>query len=297
MLLQIEDLLKRKDVEYKLGQSLRALSTIKIGGKAEIAVFPKSESELIYVIDMLEALGKPYRILGRMSNVLPPDEDLSLALVRTDRISEIRFDGLQATASAGVSLAGLCARCADASLSGLEELSGIPGSLGGALFGNAGAYGREISELVESVSVYIPEERRTARLLREEIEFSYRKSSLSRSGFVILSAQLGLCSSDAAVIKEKISEYREKRRASAPCEPSLGSVFKRPEFGYASKMIDECGLRGYRIGGAEISRVHAGYIVNVGGALSDDVKSLVSLAEKSVTKKFGVRLEREIVYL
>ena len=297
MLWQIEDLLKEKDVEYEKRRSLRSFSSIKIGGKAELVIFPKSDEDLITSVDMLRRANIPYRVFGRMSNLLLPDGDLSLAVIKTDRFSKLSFDGAVISASAGVNLPLLSSLCSGAGLSGLEELSGIPGSLGGAIYGNAGAFGREICELILAVRVYIPRENRVVRLSANELWFSYRKSSFTGSDHLILSAELSLKSADPTSVKEKVREYREIRKANAPCEPSLGSVFKRPKSGYASKMIDESGLRGFRIGGAEISRVHAGYIVNLGTATSSDVKSLVSLAEKRVMENFGVRLEREIEYI
>lgn len=292
----IVGLLKAKDVKFKENSELSALSAIKIGGAAALVVYPKSAEEMMLVLDLLEGVGE-YRILGRMSNVLPPDERFGGVIIKTDLMSAFECRGGKIRASAGVSLPRLSSLAISAGLSGLEELSGIPGSLGGAVAGNAGAYGREISELVSSVTLYSPKEKRTLTFSSGEMRFGYRDSSIKGTGVALLSAELTLAPCDAVEIKRKAKALLERRRESSPREPSLGSTFKRPKVGYASKMIDECGLRGFRIGDAAISEKHAGYIVNLGKASAHDVKALVEVARLGVKEKFGVDLEREIEYL
>lgn len=296
MLERVKDLLKTKDVKYRENVNLSELSTIKIGGEAGVIVYPTSEDELVYALGVLNSARLNYRVLGRMSNVLPPDENIDYPLVKVDGLSDISIFGTSVTVGAGVPIARLAGVLARESLSGIEELSGIPGSVGGAIFGNAGAYGREISDLTESVRLYFPKTGEIVKLSASELGFSYRKSRIRDMGAVILSARLTLSEASGDVLA-RMCEYRERRLSSSPREPSLGSTFKRPANGYASMMIDKCGLSGFRIGGAAISEVHAGYIVNLGGASSSDVKALADVAEKCVYDKFGVRLEREIEYL
>ena len=293
----VEKRLKAKDVQYKRNQKLSSLSPIRIGGEAEMVVYPKTKEDLVFTINVLSTVGTSYKVVGRMSNVLPPDEKFCGVIVKTDGLSSYSFDKTCVYAEAGVGLTFLANQASRASLSGLEELSGIPGTLGGAICGNAGAYGREIADIFESADVYSLKDNRVFTLGRDEAGFGYRKSHFGDSEYVILSARLLLCASNCEKIRELMREYKKRRDLAAPHEPSLGSTFKRPPGAYASELIDKCGLKGMRVGGAVISEIHAGYIVNRDSATSEDVKALVSISENAVMEKFGVHLEREIEYL
>ena len=296
---EILGFLKANDVEYKRDESLSRLSTVRIGGICDIIAYPDSEDKLVRLVEFLEEGKIKYKILGRMSNVLPPDDRYRGVIVRTDLLNEVSLDGNLSTVGAGISLPKLSAICSNASLSGLEELSGIPGSLGGAIFGNAGAYGREISDLVIGVRAYDIDSKTIVELPGEIIGFSYRTSAFKSSRLVIISAKLGLSFGDKDEIQSKIREISTKRRTSQPINmPSLGSTFKRPsENVYPWRLIDECGLRGFAIGGAAVSEKHAGFIVNQGNATSADYLAVASYVKNTVQEKTGVNLEYEFEIL
>ena len=293
---EILDFLKVNDVKYKENFKLSLISPIKIGGIAKLIIYPDNKNKLIDVVDFLENRKIKYKILGRMSNVLLPDTEFNDIIIKTDELSFLEFHGTVVEAGAGITLPLLAKITADMGLSGLEELSGIPGSLGGAIRGNAGAYGREISDLVSQVTVYNFRTSSIECLKVDKIKFDYRFSSLVDADVILLSAKLSLARSDKIYANSLIQTYRERRTATQPVGlPSLGSTFKRPENEIsASKLIDECGLKGKRVGGAKISEKHAGFIVNVGGATAEDYLELSDIAKDMVYQKFGISLEKEI---
>ena len=292
---EILGFLQNNVVEYTRETSLSKLSFVKIGGVADTVVYPESEQKLISLIEVLTKNNIAYIILGRMSNVLPAKEHYSDVIIRTDRMDEFRLEGNNLIASAGISLPRLSKILAGASLSGFEALSGIPGSLGGAIRGNAGAYGREISELLTLIRVYDPNKMERYDILPSELDFGYRKSSVGYRGLIVLSAHIRGVHSDFDKICSSMRSIASKRRSSQPVDkPSLGSVFKRPsEDIYPWKLISDAGLRGYRLGDAQISEKHSGFIVNLGKATARDYLSVVERAEKLVSEKYGINLERE----
>lgn len=296
---EILGFLKANDVKYTRDEYLSRLSTVKIGGMADFVAYPDSEDKLIRLVEFLEEEKIEYKILGRMSNVLPADARYRGVIVRTDLMRRVDFQDNIIVAEAGISLPRLSSLCQDMSLSGLEELSGIPGSLGGAILGNAGAYGREISDLVIDVSAYDIDCKTVVEIPTERLGFGYRTSAFKASRLVILSARLGLTFGDKDKIQTKIREISTKRRNSQPTsKPSLGSTFKRPgENIYPWRLIDECGLRGFSIGGAAISEKHAGFIVNQGNATSADYLAVASYVKNTVQEKTGVNLEYEFEIL
>lgn len=296
---EILGFLKANDVKYTRDEYLSRLSTVKIGGMADFVAYPDSEDKLIRLVEFLEEEKIKNKILGRMSNVLPPDDRYRGVIVRTDLMRRVDFQDNIIVAEAGISLPRLSSLCQDMSLSGLEELSGIPGSLGGAIPGNAGAYGREISDLVIDVSAYDIDCKTVVEIPSEKLGFGYRTSAFKASRLVILSARLGLTFGDKDKIQTKIREISTKRRNSQPMgKPSLGSTFKRPsENIYPWRLIDECGLRGFSIGGAAISEKHAGFIVNLGNATSANYLALASYVKNTVQEKTGVNLEYEFEIL
>lgn len=296
---EILGFLKANDVKYKRDEFLSRLSTVRIGGVADFVAYPDSGYKLIRLLEFLEKGKIKYKILGRMSNVLPTDDRYHGVIIRTDLMSRVDFNCNIVTADAGVSIPRLSSLCRDGSLSGLEELSGIPGSLGGLVFGNAGAYGREISDIVKCVSVYDIDKKAIFDIPKENLRFGYRTSVFKGSRFVILSAKLGLIHCEKAIIQSKINEISSKRRNSQPIDkPSLGSTFKRPsENVYPWRLIDECGLREFCIGGAAVSGKHAGFIVNQGNATSADYLAVTSYVKNTVQEKTGVDLEYEFEIL
>ncbi len=289
--------LKRKEVEYKEKHSLKKVSSIRVGANARIFATPKNISELTDFADFLGSVGVKYKVVGRMSNILPSDLDYEGVIISTEKIKGTVIDGKRLHVFCGNSLPYISYLSAEASLSGFEELSGIPGSIGGAVFGNAGAYGREISELLDSALIYNLKSKKIFSASPRELEFSYRDSAFKRNDWLLLSASFILVNDEKGKVQNRISQYKKRRLLSQPTEPSLGSVFKRQGDLIPARLIDMCSLKGMKIGGAQISEKHAGFIINSGGATSEDVKKLVSFAENKLLSSFNVRAEREIEYL
>ncbi len=288
--------LKMNDVEYAENRLLRDFSSVGIGGTARIIAFPKTEKQFCETISFLEKSKIGYKILGRMSNVLPPDDDYSCAIIKTDKMSSFSIRDNKMIVCAGASLPYLAYKVSREGLSGLEELSGIPGSLGGSIIGNAGAFGREISDSVLSVTCYDSQNDKIITLSNGECDFSYRYSAFKENELVILSAELSLISASREKTKARIEEVRRARSLTQPVgEKSLGSTFKRTADGISAAMlIDKCGLKGYSIGGAQISTKHAGFIVNTGLATASDYISLMEYTRRKVKEKFNIDLNEEI---
>ena len=296
---EIIEFLKMNDVKYKENVNLKEISPIKIGSNADILVYPNDESELINTLRFIQRLEFPYKILGRMSNALPPNERYEPVIIKTDFMNSFGLSGNKLAVSAGVGLPYICSHLANLGFSGFEQLSGIPGSIGGALVGNAGAFGREISDVVDCIKAMDVMSGEIYVFSKGEAEFSYRSSAFCGSNFVIISASLNLKEADPQQIRSTINKYRHMRLERQPVgEPSLGSTFKRPNQNIsAAKLIDECGLRGYKIGGAMVSHKHAGFIVNRGNATSQDYKLLCTHIQKCVYNKFSISLEPEVEFL
>lgn len=287
------------DVEYKENYLISLISPVKIGGQARFIAYPNSHQKLLLTVDFLRTNEIKYKIVGKMSNILPCDHNYDGVIVKTDRINDCNFNKSFVEVGCGISLPYLAKISCQAGLSGLEELSGIPGSIGGAIRGNAGAFGREIGELIYSVTIYDPIQKQVVRLGAHDIKFKYRESSLIGTENIIISAILRLnsCNSEESLNRMKYCQL--KRKETQPVGlPSLGSVFKKVSKDTpAARLIDECGLKGKRIGGAEISSKHAGFIINSGKATSKDFLDLVDLTYNTVYDRFNIKLEREIEIL
>ena len=293
------DLLDKSEIEYKKDMLLAPLSSFKIGGNCAVAVFPKNKEELVSSIRESKANGIKYDVIGKGSNILFSDDGYDGMLVFTSHMNQIKEENGIIYAEAGVHL-GTLANCAAArSLSGLEFAYGIPGSLGGAVFMNAGAYGGEMKDVTVYSDYYDSRTDTFGRFSGEEQRFSYRKSVYSENkDLVILGAAIKLKSGNEEDIRAVMNENLKKRKDKQPLEyPSAGSAFKRPPNDFAARMIDECGLKGFSVGGAQVSEKHAGFVINKGGATSADVKKLMSEVSDRVYEKFGVRLESEIRYI
>jgi UDP-N-acetylmuramate dehydrogenase len=277
-------------VRIKYNEPLANHTTFKIGGPARRLLFPESRADLL---DALRAYPDAL-ILGKGSNVLAPDGGVDNDVISTLLLNEIELDGNVITAACGVTLASLANFAAENGLSGLEFASGIPGTVGGAVRMNAGAYGGEMSQTVSSVEVY--NQGKVAVIA--DSGFSYRHSRYVCSGEVILSARLTLTPGFTSDIIELQQEYNRRRREKQPLEyPSAGSSFKRPHGHYAAELIDRAGCKGLQIGNAQVSEKHAGFIVNLGGASADDVEALMKLVSERVFEQFGLTLEPEVVRL
>lgn len=291
--------LDRAGIEYKMNMALAPLSSFKIGGNAAVAVFPKDREELALTLRATRGEGVRYVVIGRASNVLFDDEGFGGAVVFTSHMAQIEKENNLIYAASGVHLGTLASLAASSSLSGFEFAYGIPGSLGGAVFMNAGAYGGEMGDVIEYSDYYDPVADSFGRFSGGEQKFEYRKSVYSaRAELVIIGAALRLREGDEDAIRALMNENMQKRRDKQPIElPSAGSAFKRPTGGFAAQMIDECGLKGLSVGGAAVSEKHAGFVVNMGGATAEDVKILMREVSERVFERFGVRLESEIRFI
>lgn len=276
-------------------------SSFRIGGPVRALAVPEDVMSLSRVCAVLKENHLAPMILGNGTNILFPDEGLKdLFIISTEKLTKMfLLDGETVYAEAGVPLAKLAGFAHQNGLSGLEFASGIPGTLGGGVIMNAGAYGGEMKDAVESVVCYYVQDQRLYELDREQCKFEYRNSLFKKmGGCIVLSAVLKLKKGDSAEIAAKMRELNERRRDKQPLDlPSAGSAFKRPEGGYAAALIDECGLRGYTVGGAQISEKHAGFAVNIGGATSHDVYDLLKHVRDTVYLEKKVALEPEIIIL
>ncbi len=286
--------LSEKIQDIKTNESMANHTSFKAGGCADIMVFPKSQREIQHAVFMKKEYGFPMFIMGRGTNLIVTSKGIrGVVLKLADNYSGMRFDGECVTAKSGTSLAALARGAMEHCLSGIEFLGGIPGTLGGAVSMNAGAYGAEIGDFVQEV--FLATAAGAVSLRREEMSFSYRKSIISTMPFVVTGAKLKLGKSDAAVCKRTLSELNGKRRDKQPLEyPSAGSVFKRPEGNYAGALIEQAGLKGFSVGGAEVSEKHAGFIINKGGATPEDIIELIKKVRERVMQQSGVMLETEV---
>ena len=280
-------------LETRENEPLSQHVSFRIGGPAGLMLLPASAEELEALCTLLRRMGEKPLILGNGSNVLPPDDGIDRPVILTKKAAAVRVEGTRVLAECGASLTRVSGMAAEAGLTGLEFAYGIPGTVGGALTMNAGAYGGEMKDVAVRTE-YLDGELRKCSCTGEEHDFAYRHSRFTGDD-VILRTELQLTPGDRAAILERCRELTEKRRASQPLEkPSAGSAFKRPATGYAAAMIDQCGLKGLRVGGAQVSEKHAGFIVNLGNATAEDVKRLLNEVQERVLDRTGVRLEPEI---
>ncbi len=283
-------------LEARQEEPLRSYTSFGIGGPAKLLLLPASGEELASLCQTLRRLGVKPLLLGNGSNVLAPDEGIDGVVIVTRRSAGIAREGEELTAECGAALTKLSAFAAEEGLTGLEFAYGIPGTLGGALVMNAGAYGGEMKDVTARVD-YLDGELRLCSAAGEDLGFAYRRSRFTPED-VILRARLTLEPGDRETVKARCRELTEKRKASQPLEwPSAGSAFKRPREGYAAALIDQAGLKGYAVGGAQVSEKHAGFVVNRGGATAADVKKLLEDVRKVVLDRSGILLEPEIKIL
>ena len=268
-------------------------SAIGCGGEAAIAFYPESVEEVAALIEKLNKDGIKYHVLGNLSNVLPPDGFLPFAVIHTKKLVGMAF-GETVFAYAGTTSGALLRACRREKRGGAEFLSGIPCTIGGALYMNAGADGKYVAEIVENVLVLREGKKRILSL--EECQYSYKKSLFMENEDVILGASLRLERTTEEDIAKR-EAYYQKRRLHLPKGKSMGCVFKNPQGSFAGALIEGCGLKGMRIGGAQISKEHANFIINDKGATSTDVRSLITLAKNAVYSQYGICLEEEIRYL
>ena len=285
------------DVQIVLGEYMWDHTSFRIGGAADVYVKPLSEEGLIVTLDNCRRQRAPYMILGRGTNLLVSDRGWRGVMIDLTGLDSLTVRENRITAACGVPLTLIAARAAEHSLSGLEFAAGIPGTLGGGIFMNAGAYGGEMKDVVRSVHV-LTKYGEVAEISAEEAGFGYRKSRFKESGEIILRAEMELIPGRREEIEARMKDFNERRRTKQPLElPSAGSTFKRPEGSFAGKLIEEAGLAGYQVGQAQVSPKHCGFVVNLGGASARDTYRLIRDVQAKVKEKSGIELEPEVVFV
>lgn len=284
------------ETELRYNEPMAKHTSFRIGGGAEVMAFPKTREELARLLKTSALLDCKPAILGAGTNVLAPDDGIKgLVICLKDCLDGMeQLDETRIRVMAGVTMSRAAVYAANLGLSGMEFAHGIPGTIGGGVYMNAGAYGGEICQICESVEV-MDRDGNIRRLSNEEMRFSYRHSVLEDTTDIVISADFCLNQGSTDEIKARMKELIGKRSASQPLDlPSAGSAFKRPVGGYAAALVDQAGLKGYRVGGAAISTKHAGFAVNLGGATAEDVKSLLQQVSDKVFETSGIRIEPEV---
>ncbi|MBQ3214685.1 MAG: UDP-N-acetylmuramate dehydrogenase [Oscillospiraceae bacterium] len=284
------------EMEFRFDEPMAKHTSFRIGGPAEVMAFPKDIDELAKILKTSVLLDVQPVILGAGTNVLAPDAGMQgLVICLKDCLDGLeQLDDTTIRVAGGVTMTRAAVFAANLGLSGLEFAHGIPGTVGGGVYMNAGAYGGEICQVCKSVDV-MDFDGNVRTFSNEEMGFSYRHSILEEQAGIVVSAVFNLIPQEPRVIKDKMKELMGKRSASQPLDkPSAGSAFKRPVGGYAAALIDQAGLKGFQIGGAAISTKHAGFAVNMGDATAEDVKSLLAQVSDIVFEKSGIRLEPEV---
>ena len=276
-------------------EPMKKHTTFRIGGPADFLVLPRTSQEIAEVTALCRREGEPWYVIGNGSNLLVSDKGVRGVVIRLlHNFNKIEVRDEEVHAQAGAVNAAVARKALDAGLTGFEFAAGIPGTTGGAVVMNAGAYGGEMKDILKEVTV-LDEDGRVCTLTAEELELGYRTSIMARKGYIVLDICMKLEKGDPESIRARMEELREKRITRQPLEyPSAGSTFKRPEGYFAGKLIMDAGLRGFTVGGAQISEKHCGFVINKGGATAEDVVNLMEETKKIVMEKFGVVLEPEI---
>lgn len=273
-------------------------TTFRIGGPADVFVMPENYEQIREVLRLCKEEKLPFFVLGNGSNLLVSDSGYRGVIIQMDRnMEEIRLDGEEIHACAGALLSSVAVAARNASLTGFEFAGGIPGTIGGAAVMNAGAYGGELKDVLKEVTV-MTKEGEILTIPADKLEMGYRTSIIKTAGYLVLEAVISLKKGDEEKIRAVMKELSERRTEKQPLDyPSAGSTFKRPEGYFAGKLIMDSGLRGYRVGGAQVSEKHCGFVINAGGATAEDVRSLMDHVIRVVREKYGVTLEPEVKFL
>lgn len=284
--------------ELLLEEPMAKHTSFRIGGPADVLAQPGNEAELAELLKRATHHAVPVTLVGNGSNLLVRDKGIrGLVIKLSNLFSSITVAGNVLTFGSGISLAMASKKAASLSLSGLEFAVGIPGTIGGAVYMNAGAYDGEMAKVVTSVQV-MDRQGQSSQLKADELDFSYRHTALQNSGLIVTSVTVSLQPGEAESIKAKMDDFSQRRIAKQPLElPSAGSMFKRPVGYFAGTLIEQTGLKGYTVGGAQVSTKHAGFVVNVGGATAKDVLQLIRDVQDRVLAAQGVQLEPEVLVL
>ena len=279
----------------KYDEPMKNHTSIKVGGKADIYMEPENIDELVKFIGRLKEKDILYYLFGNGTNVLISDEGIRGAVIKIgDKIADVRVEGNTIIAESGALFSSISKLAAEHSFAGLEFANGIPGSVGGAISMNAGAYGMEVKDVVEKAEI-LDNKLNLRTLSNKQMKFGYRKSIISKESYIVTKVFFNLKAGNINEIRKLMTELNQKRQAKQPIEfPSAGSVFKRPEGYYAGKLIEDAGLKGMAIGGAEISDKHCGFIINKGNATSKDIYNLIVHIQKTIYERYGVKLETEV---
>ncbi len=296
---EIVNFIKKNGIgQLKQDVNLKNYTTYKVGGTAKVLVYPKDVNKLILLLEKLNKENVNYKVLGFGSNVIFSDKTYDGVLIKLDCFDDVKINDTVITAGAGVSLVKLSYAALKAGLTGLEFASGIPGSVGGAVFMNAGAYKSDMGYIVSEIKVLTPE-LEVKTLYNKDLNYKYRSSFLKHNpNYICLEATIVLRHGDKALIKELMETRRQKRLMTQPLEyPSAGSVFRNPEGEFAGKLIEDCKLKGFNIGGAKVSEKHANFIINSGNAKASDVRNLIMYVHDTVKDKTGydLKIEQEFV--
>lgn len=294
----IEEICQKNGCVFEKQHPLAPHTSMKIGGNCDIMVKPENEQTITQILTLCHKKNIPFFILGKGSNLLVSSEGYHGCVIKpSGSLCDITVNGNDITAGAGASLSSVCLTALEHSLTGLEFAYGIPGSVGGALYMNAGAYGGEMKDIVKSCR-YISENGDICEMKSEDMKLRYRGSIFCDRPLCILSVTLALKTGEKDAIKARMDELMQKRRDKQPLEfPSCGSTFKRPDGYFAAALIEECGLKGYSIGGAQVSEKHSGFVINRNNATYEDVMALVEHIRATVLREKGVKLECEMLIL
>ena len=280
---------------FRTEESMAKHTTFRTGGPADLFLMPQNRTELKESIALLREHNVPYMVIGNGSNLLVGDGGIRGAVIQLyQRMQHISVDGTEMTLDCGALLSAAAAQAADASLEGLAFASGIPGTFGGAVVMNAGAYGGEMKDVLLSADV-LTEDLEVKTIPVEELDLSYRHSIVPEKGYIVLGGKLQLKKGNEQEIRERMAELAQQRREKQPLQyPSAGSTFKRPEGYFAGKLIQDAGLRGFQVGGAQVSEKHCGFVINKDQATASDVMNLMNQVSDKVYEEFGVRLQPEV---
>ena len=284
-------------MEVRINEPMMKHTSFRAGGAARWFAVPETAEELKAVLAACKKADTPWYVIGNGSNLLVSDKGFPGVIISTDKFDRLEVNGTEITVGAGVMLSKLANTAYKAGLTGLEFAAGIPGTVGGACVMNAGAYGSEMINVLKSVTVLTPEGT-VETLPAEKLELGYRTSVIPKKGYLVLEAVMSLTEGNMEESKALMDDLAFRRKDKQPLEfPSAGSTFKRPAGHFAGKLIEDCGLKGFTVGGAQVSEKHAGFVINKGGATASDIYNLCKEVEKRVKAEFGVSLEMEVKLL
>ncbi len=278
-----------------LDEPMKQHTTFRVGGNADYFVIPQSAEEVKNIVALCKEADMPYYILGNGSNLLVGDKGYRGVIIQIYKeMNHIRIDGDKVIAQAGALLSRVGTATLEAELTGFEFAAGIPGTVGGAVFMNAGAYGGEMKDIIASATV-LTQDGDIITINKEDLELGYRTSVIAKKGYVVLEAEYQLQKGDKEAIRARMDELKVQRVTKQPLEyPSAGSTFKRPEGYFAGKLIQDAGLRGFQVGGAQVSEKHCGFVINKDQATAADIQELMRQVSDKVMQEFGVKLEPEV---